>query len=108
MLAIGEPRVCERATELPGRERRRISRAASCIIVANDSDRRVTSAEHAARWAELSNLSDTLAEFASELDKNGLPGTLRWLWQCWRAAAHWAWAVNYSSRLYRRSVPRYG
>jgi len=55
----------------------------------------------------LSNLSSALAELASELEKNGLPGTLSLVLAVLASAGAMAWALSYSSRLYRRSVPRY-
>ena len=84
-----------------------VSRGGKLYIVANDFGQKGHFGGTRGALGELSNLSDTLAEFASELDKNGLPGTLALALAVLASGGALAWAVNYSSRLYRRSVPRY-
>lgn len=84
-----------------------ISRGGKLYILANDFGQKGHFGGSRGALAELSNLSDTIAEFATELEKNGLPGTLSLLLAVVAGGGALAWAINYSSRRYRRSVPRY-
>jgi len=84
-----------------------VSRGGKLYIVANDFAQKGHFGGTHGALGELSNLSESLASFASDLDKNGLPGPLSLALAVLASAGALAWAVNYSSRLYRRSVPRY-
>ena len=84
-----------------------VSRGGKLYIVANDFAQKGHFGGTRGALGELSNLSETLAEFASELEKHGLPGTLALALAVLASSGALAWAVSYSSRLYRRSVPRY-
>jgi len=84
-----------------------ISRGGKLYILANDFSQKGHFGGSRGALGELSNLSDTLAEFALELEKNGLPGALSLVLAVLAGGGTLAWAVNYSSRRYRRSVPRY-
>jgi len=84
-----------------------VSRGGKLYIVANDFGQKGHFGGSRGALAELSNLSETLAEFATELEKNGLPGTLSLALAALAGSGALAWAVHYSSRRYRRSVPRY-
>ena len=53
------------------------------------------------------DLSDSLREFATELDKHGLPGNFALALAVLASGGALAWAISNSSRLYRRAVPRY-
>ncbi|MES1173333.1 MAG: DUF4350 domain-containing protein [Myxococcales bacterium] len=83
------------------------SRGGKLYIVANDFAQKGHFGGARGALGELSNVSDTLAELASELEKNGLPGTLALILAVMASAGALAWAVSFSSRLYKRSVPRY-
>ena len=83
------------------------SRGGKLYIVANDFGQRGHFGGTRGVLGEFSNLSDGLAEFSSDLEKNGLPATLALALAVLSAAGALAWALSYSSRLYRRSVPRY-
>ena len=84
-----------------------VSRGGKLYILANDFGQKGHFGGARGPFAELSNVSSALAELASELDKNGLPGTLSLVLAVLASAGAMAWAISYSSRLYRRSVPRY-
>lgn len=84
-----------------------VSRGGKLYIVANDFGQKGHFGGARGPLGELSNLSSALAELASELEKNGLPGTLSLVLAVLASAGAMAWALSYSSRLYRRSVPRY-
>ena len=84
-----------------------VSRGGKLYILANDFSQKGHFGGSRGALAELSNLSDTLAEFATELEKNGLPGTLSLALAVLAGGGALAWALNYSSRRYRRSLPRY-
>ena len=84
-----------------------VSRGGKLYILANDFSQKGHFGGSRGALGELSNLSDTLAELATDLEKNGLPGTLSLSLAVLAASGALAWAVNYSSRRYRRSVPRY-
>ena len=84
-----------------------ISRGGKLYILANDFGQKGHFGGARGPLGELSNLSDTLAELATELDKNGLPGALSVLLAVFASAGALAWAITYSSRRYRRSAPRY-
>ena len=58
------------------------------------SAKRATSAARAEPLAELSNLSETLAEFATELEKNGLPGSLALALAVLAGLGALAWAIQ--------------
>jgi len=84
-----------------------ISRGGKLYILANDFGQKGHFGGSRGVLGELSNLSETLAEFTSELEKNGFPGTLSLALAALAGSGALAWAVHYSSRRYRRSVPRY-
>jgi uncharacterized protein DUF4350 len=84
-----------------------VSRGGKLYILANDFGQKGHFGGSRGTLAELSNLSETLAEFATELEKNGLPGTLSVALAVLAAGGALTWAANYSFRRYRRSVPRY-
>ncbi len=84
-----------------------VSRGGKLYILANDFSQKGHFGGSRGALGELSNLSDTLAEFATGLEKNGLPGTLSLALAVLAGSGALAWAINYSSRRYRRSVPRY-
>ncbi|MEI9939606.1 MAG: DUF4350 domain-containing protein [Pseudomonadota bacterium] len=84
-----------------------VSRGGKLYILANDFGQKGHFGGSRGALAELSNLSETLAGFATELEKNGLPGTLSLALAVLAGGGALAWAINYSSRRYRRSVPRY-
>jgi len=84
-----------------------VSRAGKLYIVANDFGQRGHFGGTRGVLGELSNLSDTLSGFGAELEKNGLPGNLALALAVIASGGALAWAVSYSARLYRRSVPRY-
>jgi len=84
-----------------------VSRGGRLYIVANDFNQKGHFGGTRGALGELSNLSDSLAELSADLEKNGLPATLALALAVLAAGGALAWAVSYSSRLYRRSVPRY-
>ncbi len=84
-----------------------VSRGGKLYIVANDFGQKGHFGGSHGPFGELSNVSDTLAEFATDLEKNGLPATLALALAVLACGGALAWAVSFSSRLYRRSVPRY-
>lgn len=84
-----------------------VARGGKLYIIANDFAQKDHFGGSRGALSELSNLSDSLAELASELDKNGLPAALALALSVLAASGALAWAVHYSSRLYQRSVPRY-
>jgi hypothetical protein len=84
-----------------------VSRGGKLYILANDFGQKGHFGGSRGALSELSNLSETVAEFVSELDKNGLPGALALALAVLAGSGALAWAVHYSSRRYRRSVPRY-
>jgi len=84
-----------------------VSRGGKLYILANDFSQKGHFGGSRGAFSELSNLSETVAEFASELEKNGFPGTLSLALAALAGTGALAWALNYSSRRYRRSVPRY-
>ena len=84
-----------------------VSRGGKLFILANDFGQKGHFGGSRGALAELSNLSETLAEFATELEKNGLPGSLALALAVLAGLGALAWAIQYSSRRYRRSVPRY-
>ena len=84
-----------------------VSRGGKLYILANHFGQKGHFGGSRGALGELSNLSDTLAEFATDLEKNGLPGTLSLALAVLAGAGSLVWAINYSSRRYRRSVPRY-
>jgi len=84
-----------------------ISRGGKLYILANDFGQKGHFGGSRGALGELSNLSDTLSEFATDLDRNGLPGSLSLVLAVLASAGALAWAIHYSSRRYRRSAPRY-
>ena len=84
-----------------------VSRGGKLYILANDFGEKGHFGGSRGALAELSNVSETLSEFANELEKNGLPGTLSLALAALAGSGALAWAIHYSSRRYRRSVPRY-
>ncbi|MEP7050730.1 MAG: DUF4350 domain-containing protein [Pseudomonadota bacterium] len=83
------------------------SRGGKLYIVTNDFGQRGHFGGTRGVLGELTNVSNTLAEFSADLEKNGLPGPLALALAVLCAAGALAWASSYSSRLYRRSIPRY-
>jgi hypothetical protein len=84
-----------------------VSRGGKLYIVANDFSQKGHFGGSRGPLGELSNVSDSLAELSADLEKNGLPATLALALAVLAGGGALAWAINYSSRLYRRSVPRY-
>jgi len=84
-----------------------ISRGGKLYVVANDFGQKGHFGGARGAFGELSSLSETLAGFAADLAKNGLPGALALALAVLASAGVLVWAVSYSSRLYRRSLPRY-
>jgi len=84
-----------------------VSRGGKLYILANDFGQKGHFGGSRGALGELSNLSQTLTEFTTELEKNGLPGTLSLALAALAGTGALAWAIQYSSRRYRRSVPRY-
>jgi len=84
-----------------------VSRGGKLYILANDFSQKGHFGGSRGALGELSNLSDTLAEFATELEKHGLPSALSLALAVLAGSGALAWAIHYSSRRYRRSVPRY-
>ncbi len=84
-----------------------ISRGGKLFVVANDFSQKGHFGGSRGAFGELSSLSDALSTFASEIRKNGLPGALSLACAIAACAGVLVWAIRYSSRLYRRSVPRY-
>jgi len=84
-----------------------ISRGGKLYILANEFGQKGHFGGSRGALGELSNLSDTLAEFASEVEKSGLPSSLSLALAVLASSGALLWAINYSSRRYRRSVPRY-
>jgi len=84
-----------------------ISRGGKLYVVANDFGQKGHFGGARGAFGELSSLSETLAGFVADLAKNGLPGALALALAVLASAGVLFWAVSYSSRLYRRSLPRY-
>jgi hypothetical protein len=83
------------------------SRGGKLYIVANEFAQHGHFGGTRGVLGELSNVSEALSEFSSDLEKNGLPGTLALALAVLCGAGALAWALSCSSRLYRRSIPRY-
>ena len=84
-----------------------ISRGGKLYVVANDFGQKGHFGGSRGALSDLTNLSETLSELTTELEKNGLPGTLSLALAALAGSGALAWVVHYSSRRYRRSVPRY-
>jgi hypothetical protein len=84
-----------------------ISRGGKLYVVANDFGQKGHFGGSRGALGELSNLSETLTELAADIAKNGLPGSLALCLAVLACAGVLAWVVSSSSRLYRRSKPRY-
>jgi hypothetical protein len=84
-----------------------ISRGGKLYVVANDFGQKGHFGGARGAFGELSSLSETLAGFAADLAKNGLPGALALALAVAASAGVLHWAISYSSRRYRRSLPRY-
>jgi hypothetical protein len=84
-----------------------ISRGGKLYVVANDFSQKGRFGGSRGAFGEFSNLSDALSGFAADLAKNGLPGSLALILAVLASGGVLGWAVSFSSRLYRRSVPRY-
>jgi hypothetical protein len=84
-----------------------ISRGGKLYVVANDFSQKGHFGGSRGAFGELSSLSDALASFAVDVAKNGLPGTLSLAFAILACGGVLVWAVRFSSRRYRRSVPRY-
>src|SRR5450432_1037354 len=84
-----------------------ISRGGKLYVVANDFSQKGHFGGARGALGELSTLSETLASFATDIAKNGLPGSLALALAVIASAGVVLWAISFSSRLYRRSLPRY-
>jgi hypothetical protein len=84
-----------------------ISRGGKLYILANDFGQKGHFGGSRGAFADLANLSETLSELTTEVEKNGLPGALALALAVLASSGALAWVVHYSSRRYRRSVPRY-
>jgi hypothetical protein len=84
-----------------------ISRGGKLYIVANEFGQKGHFGGAHGALGELSSLSDALAELTADVEKNGLPSALALALAVLSAGGALAWALNYSSRVYHRSVPRY-
>lgn len=84
-----------------------ISRGGKLYVVANDFGQKGHFGGSRGALGELSNLSEALTAFATDIAKNGLPGSLALCFAVLACAGVLAWVVSFSSRLYRRSMPRY-
>ena len=84
-----------------------VSRGGKLYILANDFSQKGHFGGSHGPFGELSNVPRALTELVSELEENGLPGTLSLILAVLASAGALAWAISYSSRQYRRSVPRY-
>ncbi|HET7545595.1 MAG TPA: DUF4350 domain-containing protein [Polyangiaceae bacterium] len=84
-----------------------ISRGGKVYILANDFGQKGHFGGSRGAFADFANLSETLSQFTSELEKNGLPGTLSLALAALAGSGALAWVIHYSARRYRRSVPRY-
>jgi hypothetical protein len=84
-----------------------ISRGGRLYVVANDFSQKGHFGGSRGALGELSSLSDALASCAVDVAKNGLPGTLSLAFAILACGGVLVWAVRFSSRRYRRSVPRY-
>src|SRR5450432_20482 len=83
------------------------NRGGKLYIAANDFSQKGHFGGSRGALGELSTLSETLASFAADVAKNGLPGTLSLAFAILACGGVLVWAVRFSSRRYRRSVPRY-
>ena len=83
------------------------SRGGKLYILANNFSQKGHFGGSRGALGELANLSETLAEFVTDLEKNGLPSALSLALAVLAGGGALAWGLNYSSRRYRRSVPRY-
>lgn len=84
-----------------------VSRGGKLYIVANDFRQKGHFGGTRGVLGEFSNLADALSGFATELDKNGLPASLALALAVLSIGGALIWAIHYSSRLYRRAVPRH-
>jgi hypothetical protein len=84
-----------------------VSRGGKLYIAANDFAQKGHFGGTRGVLGELSNLSDTLKEFTSDLEKNGLPRILALSLAVLASAGALSWAIHFSARRYQRSVPRY-
>ena len=84
-----------------------MSRGGKLYIIANEFRQRGHFGGSRGPLGELGDLSDSLREFATELDKHGLPGNFALALAVLASGGALAWAISNSSRLYRRAVPRY-
>jgi uncharacterized protein DUF4350 len=84
-----------------------ISRGGKLYVVANDFSQKGHFGGARGALGEFSTLSEALASFATDVAKNGLPGSLALALAVIACAGVVLWAVSFSSRLYRRSLPRY-
>ncbi len=82
-------------------------RGGKLYIVANDFGQRGHFGGTHGALGELSSLSEAFAQAMAELDKDGMPTALALLLAAAAGAGAVAWAVTYSSRSYRRSLPRH-
>ncbi len=84
-----------------------ISRGGKLYVVANGFGQKGHFGGTHGPFGELSSISESLASFASEVAKNGLPGSLAIALAVLAAGGVALWAFSFSAKLYRRAVPRY-
>jgi hypothetical protein len=83
------------------------SRGGKLYVVANDFSQKGHFGGTRGALGEFSSLSEALSGFATDVAKNGLPGSLALVLAVLAGGGVLIWVVSYSSRLYRRSIPRY-
>jgi hypothetical protein len=83
------------------------SRGGKLYVVANDFSQKGHFGGSRGALGELTSVSEALSGFATDIAKNGLPAALALALAVLACAGVLLWAVSFSSRLYRRSVPRY-
>ena len=84
-----------------------VSRGGKLYVVANDFSQKGNFGGSRGALGEFSSLSEALANFVAEIAKNGLPGSLALGLAVLACTGVLVWAISFSSRLYRRSMPRY-
>jgi hypothetical protein len=84
-----------------------ISRGGKLYVVANDFSQKGHFGGSRGALGELTSVGEALSGFASDIAKNGLPGPLALALSVLACAGVLVWVVSFSSRLYRRSLPRY-
>jgi hypothetical protein len=84
-----------------------ISRGGKLYVVANDFSQKGHFGGSRGALGELTSVGEALSGFAADITKNGLPAALALALSVLACAGVLVWAVSFSSRLYRRSLPRY-